>query len=260
LIDEVSDSRILPEKRRKLTMCRTFMILVGILFTLSLSLTAHAEIYLMDDFEFYKVGESLDAGDIWIVHQGALAPGEASDAVSYPPGGKSGHFVGQQGIKHIFSEGDLPDTFVISAYYYHDPTADPPPHYMLVFKGPGGNDWLGIGTVETVENYSFRDKMSGNVETDTGIKRKEWVNIIWYVTADDATIMLDGEEVHTSTLNGKIWSSEGSFIWFANSWVDEGEAYLDSLVIADTREEIDQLMAVDSRGKLSTTWGELKIR
>ena len=239
-------------------MCRTLVVLAGILFALGIPLTTHADIYLMDDFESYKDGESLDAGDIWIVHQGSNAPGEASDVVSYPPGGKSGYFPGQSGIKHIFSAGDLPEEFVISAYYYHDPKADPPPHYMLVFKGPGGSDWLGIGTVETVANYSFRDKMGGGAETDTGVKRKEWINIMWLVTADDTTIMLDGEAVHTSTINGIAWGSEGSFIWFANCWVEEGEAYLDSLVIADTQAEIDQLMAVDARGKLSTTWAGLK--
>ncbi len=241
-------------------MYRISVVLSGLMIALASSLVAHADIYLMDDFESYDVGDSLDSGDIWIVHQDALAPGEASDEVSYPPGGQSGYFFGQSGIKHIFSAGDLPDTFVISAYYCHDHTADPAPHYMLVFKGPGGSDWLGVGTVETVSNYSFRDKMGGGVEVDTGVRRKEWVNIMWYVTADDTTVLLDGEKVHTSTINGTAWSSEGSFIWFANCWVEEGEAYLDSLVIADTQAEIDQLMAVDARGKLSATWAALKIK
>ena len=130
---------------------------------------------------------------------------------------------------------------------------------MLVFKGPGGNDWLGVGTVETVANFSIRDKMSGGAETDTGIKRKGWINIMWLVTADGTTILLDGEEVHASTINGAAWSSEGSFIWFANCWIEEGESYLDSLIIADSQSEIDSLMAVDAREKLSTTWAGLKI-
>jgi hypothetical protein len=261
LIDEVSDSRVLPEKKRKSTMCRTFMILVGILFTLSLSLTAHAEIYLMDDFESYKVGESLDAGDIWIVHQNANAPGEASDAVSYPPGGKSGYFPGQSAIRHNFAGENLPDTFVLSAFYYHDPTADPAPHYALVLRGPASNENSYSGTVETVANYSIRDKMGTGAETDTGVARKDWVNFIWRVTADETTILIDGEEVYTSTTGGTVWSSETSFIWFGNVWVEEGEGYLDSIIIADTEEEATSLtLAVDARGKLSTTWAELKIR
>jgi len=241
-------------------MYRILVVLVGLLIALSMSIAAHAEIYLMDDFESYEIGEFLDAGDIWIVHQSANAPGEASDVVSFPAGGKSGYFSGMQGIKHIFSAGDLPEEFVISAAYYHDHTADPAPHYMLVFRGPASNENLFVGTVETVTNYSVRDKLGTGAETDTGVKRKEWVNIIWHVTKDDTTILLNGEEVYTSTINGAIWSSEGSFIWFANVWSDEGEAYLDSLVIADTEDEATALLAVDAKEKLSTTWAAIKIR
>jgi len=233
--------------------------LIGILVILVASLAVHADIYLMEDFESYEVGESLDSGDMWIVHQSASAPGEASDAVSYPPGGKSGYFPGMQGIKHVFSAGDLPEEFVISAFYCHDHTADPAPHYALAFRGPANNENLFVGTVETVDNYSVRDKMGGGAEIDTGVARKEWVNIIWRVTKDETSILLDGEEVHVSTINGTVWSSEGSFIWFANVWVEEGEAYLDSLIIADSQSEIDSLMAVDARGELSTTWAGLKI-
>ena len=242
-------------------MYRTLMVLAGILFALSISLTAHAEIYLIDDFESYNDGESLDAGDIWVVHQGALAPGEASDTVSYPPGGKSGYFPGESAIQHNFSAGDLPDTFVISAFYYHDPKADPPPHYNLVFRGPASNENLFVGTVETVDNYSIRDKLGTAAEVDTGVARKEWVNIIWRVTADDTTVLFDGEEVYVSPLNGVILMSEGSFIWFGNVWIDDGEAYLDSLIIADTEEEATSLTsAVDAREKLSTMWAALKIK
>jgi hypothetical protein len=232
--------------------------LVGVLIAMASSPAIHAKIYLLEDFESYEVGESLDAGDLWIIHQDANAPGEASDAVSYPPGGKSGYFPQMSGIKHIFAGGDLPEEFVISACYYHDSTQDPPPHYMLVFKGPGGSDWLGVGTVETVSNYSLRDKMGTATETDTGVKRKDWVNIVWNVSKDSTDVLIDGEEVYTSTIGGGTWNQDGSFIWFANVWSDEGEGYLDSLVIADTLEEATEVLAVEPVGKLSTTWGALK--
>ena len=240
-------------------MYRITVVLFGLMFALGSSTIAHANIYFMEDFESYKVGESLDAGDMWLAHQNANGPGEASDKVSFPAGGKSGYFPGMQGIKHIFSAGDLPEEFVISAFYYHDRTADPAPHYTLAFRGPADNENLFVGTVETVENYSVRDKMGGGAEIDTGVARKEWVNIIWRVTNDETSILLDGKEVHVSTINGTVWSSEGSFIWFANVWVEEGEAYLDSLVIADTEKEATSLTsAVDAREKLSTTWAALK--
>ena len=240
-------------------MYRIPLALFGLMFALGSSLVAHADIYLMEDFESYKVGDSLDTEGIWIVHQSANAPGVASDVVSFPAGGKSGYFSGKQGIKHIFTAGDLPDTFVISAHYYHDHTADPAPHYTLAFRGPANNDNLFVGTIETVDNYSVRDKMGGGAEIDTGVARKEWVNIIWRVTKDDTIVLLDGEEVHISTINGTVWSSEGSFIWFANVWAEAGEAYLDSLVIADTEKEATSLTsAVDARGKLLTTWAGLK--
>ncbi len=235
------------------------MVLAGILVALSISLAAHANIYLLEDFESYNVGEALDASDIWEMHQNADAPGEASDTVSSPAGGKSGYFPGRSSIKHTFAAGDLPEEFFISAYYYHDPTGNTAPHYALVFRGPASNENLYIGTVETVPNYSIRDKLGTGAETDTGVARKEWVNIIWHVTKDDTTILLDGKEVYTSTISGAVWSSEGSFIWFGNVWADDGEAYLDSLVIADTEKEANSLAAVDARGKLSTTWAALKI-
>jgi hypothetical protein len=240
-------------------MYRISMVLAGILVALSISSASHADIYLLEDFESYNVGEALDAGDTWEMHQNASAPGEVSDTVSFPAGGKSGYFPGESAIKHIFAAGDLPEEFFISAHYYHDPAGDPP-HYALVFRGPASNENLYIGTVETVTNYSTRDKSGTGAETDTGVARKEWVHIIWRVTKDDTTILLDGEEVYASTTGGVIWSSEGSFIWFGNVWVDDGEAYLDSLVIADTEAEATSLVAaLDARGKLSTTWAALKI-
>jgi hypothetical protein len=240
-------------------MYRIFMVLAGILIALNILTTAYAKIYLLEDFESYNVGEALDVSDIWEVHQNANAPGEASDTISFPAGGKSGYFPGESAIKHTFAAGDLPEDFFISAHYYHDPADDPPPHYALVFRGPATNENLYIGTVETITNYSTRDKSGTGAETDTGIERKEWVHIIWRVTKDDTTILLDGEEVYTSTTGGEIWSSEGSFIWFGNVWVDEGEGYMDSLVIADTEAEATSLVAaVDANGKLSTTWASLK--
>ena len=238
-------------------MFRLAILLFGLLIVLAWSATGHAEIYLFDDFESYKVGDPLDSGDIWIIHQNAVAPGEASAERSYPPGGQSGYFPGQSGIKHIFSAGDLPEEFVISALYYHDSSGDPP-HYMLVFKGPGGNDWLGVGTIETVPNYSFRDKQGTAQETDTKVKRKDWVNILWRVTEDATDVLLDGEKVYTSTIGGSTWSQEGSFIWFANVWSPDGEAFADSIVIADTEKEATALLSVEPGGKLPTVWAALK--
>ena len=238
-------------------MRKSAALLLGVLIFFVSSWGIHAKIYLSDDFESYNVGELLNNGDIWIIHQDASAPGEASDSISRPPGGKSGYFPGRSGIKHIFAAGDLPEEFYISACYYHDSSGDPP-HYMLVFKGPGGNDWLGVGTVETVSNYSVRDKLGTGQETDTGIKRRDWVNIVWHVKKDGTDILLDGEEAYSSTIGGGTWSSEGSFIWFANVWSDDGEGYLDSIVIADTLEEATAILAVDSAGKLVTAWAALK--
>ena len=230
----------------------------GVLIILVLSTNVHADIYVLEDFESYNVGDSLDSGDLWVTHQDANAPGEASDTVSWPQGGQSGYFPGQSGIKHVFAAGDLPQEFVISVYYYHDSSGDPP-HYMLVFKGPGGSDWLGVGTVETVSNYSLRDKAGTGAETDTGVKRKDWVNIVWKVSKSSTDILLDGEEVYSSITGGEKWSSDGAFLWFADVWAGDSEAYLDTLIIADTLEEIDQLMAVEPGGKLSTSWAGLKI-
>ena len=231
---------------------------VGVLIVLASSPAIHAKIYLFDDFESYEVGERLDEGGLWITHQDANAPGEASDKISFPPDGKSGYLPGMSGIKHIIEAGELPEEFFISACYYHDSAGDPP-HYMLVFKGPGGNDWLGVGTVETVSNYSVRDKQGTGQETDTGIERKDWVHIVWRVRNDGTDIFLDGEEVYNSIIGGIVWSQPGSFIWFADVWSGASEAYVDSIVIADTLEEATEILAVEPEGKLSTTWAALKV-
>ena len=82
-------------------MHRAVIVSLVILVVLALSQLVYAEIYLFDDFESYAIGEALDAGDLWIKHQDATAPGEASDENSFPPGGKSGYFPGRSGIKLI---------------------------------------------------------------------------------------------------------------------------------------------------------------
>jgi len=197
-----------------------------------------AKVYLWEDFEGYAPGESLDTSGVW-VQQGSAALGVASDAMSYPAGGMSGYFEEQAGIRHLISEGELPGVFVISAWYYHD-ASGPPPHYMLVFKGPSGSDWLGVGTVETIENYSIRDKKGTGEETDTGVPRRDWVNIVWQVSQDGTEVFLDGQSVYTSIIPGETWRTEGSFLWFANVWADAGYAYLDSVGIADTLQEIGE--------------------
>ena len=220
-----------------------------------------ANIYVWEDFEGFAPGESLDTSGLW-VQQGSAAVGVASDAMSYPAGGMSGYFEQQAGIRHLITEGELPGVFVISAWYYHD-SSGPPPHYMLVFRGPAGTDWLGVGTVETVENYSIRDKMGTGEETDTGVPRKDWVNIVWQVTQDGTEVFLDGLSVYTSVIPGDTWRTPGSFIWFANVWADAGYAYLDSVGIADTLREIGEPIVQASNpnpadGALHTdTWANL---
>jgi len=220
-----------------------------------------ANIYLWEDFEGFAPGESLDTSGVW-VQQGSAPLGVASDAMSYPAGGMSGYFEEQAGIRHLISEGELPSEFVISAWYYHD-SSGPPPHYMLVFRGPAGTDWLGVGTVETIENYSIRDKMGTGQETDTGVPRKDWVNIVWQVSQDGTEVFLDGQSVYTSVIPGDTWRTPGSFIWFANVWADAGYAYLDSIGIADTRWEIGEPIMQASNpnpadGTLHTdTWANL---
>lgn len=231
--------------------------LVGTLIVLASSPAVHAKIYLFEDFESYTVGGPLDAGDLWEQHRNAVAPGEASDEVSYPPGGKSGYFPGQSGFGHSFAEDNLPEEYTVSFCYYHDPKADPPPHYMMVIIKPypeaGAQGWLGVGTVETVpDTYSLRDKAGTGQETDTGVERKDWVNILFNVTKDGTGIIINGENVYTSPQT----SFDG--FWFGDVWSGAAEAYIDSIVIADTPEEATEILAVRPEGKLSTAWAALK--
>ena len=236
-------------------------VLCNLFIVFTTSSLVGANIYLWEDFEGFAPGESLDTSGVW-VQQGAAALGVASDAMSYPAGGMSGYFEEQAGIRHLITEGELPGVFVISAWYYHD-ASGPPPHYMLVFRGPAGTDWLGVGTVETIENYSIRDKMGTGEETDTGVPRKDWVNIVWQVTQDGTEVFLDGLSVYTSVIPGDTWRTEGSFLWFANVWADAGYAYLDSVGIADTLREIGEPIVQASNpspadGALHTdTWANL---
>jgi hypothetical protein len=244
--------------RRSIMRTSVKLYLLGVLIALTSSI-ALAEIYLFEDFESYNVGENLDTSDLWEKHQDADAPGEASDSRSCPPGGKSGYFPGRSGIKHTIEAEELPEEFFISACYYHNPSEDPPPHYMLVFRGVPGEDWLGVGTVETVSNYSIRDKRGTGQETDTGVKRKDWINIVWRASVDGTDVFLDGEEVHNSIITGGAWGQAGSFIWFADVWSGASEAYVDSIVIADTLEEATEMLAVEPERKASTTWAAMKM-
>jgi hypothetical protein len=247
-----------PKTLRRITMRKFAICFLGVIISLVSVTKVNAGIYLYEDFESYEVGQPLDEGDLWIIHQDANAPGEASEQISFPPGGKSGYLPGMSGIKHIIEAGELPEEFVISVCYYHDSTEDPPPHYMLVFKGLAGNEWLGVGTVETLPNYSVRDKKGTGQETDTGVERKDWINIVWRVYREATDIYLDGEEVYNSTIGGLSWSQPGAFIWFADVWSGASEAYVDSIIIADTLEEATEILAVEPGGKLLTTWAALK--
>ena len=80
------------------------------------------------------------------------------------------------------------------------------------------------------------------------------------VLSGNSADLLDDEEVYSSIIGGEKWSGDGAFIWFADVWAGDREAYLDSLVIADTLEEIEQLMSVEPGGKLPTTWAVPGIR
>ena len=241
-------------------MRRCLILCVSLIILLITSIITDAAVYLFDDFEGFEPGESLDTSDIWEKHQNALGPGVASDELSYPEGGMSGYFEGKVGIRHTFSEGDLPDEFVISAWYYHD-SSDDPADYRLVFRAADSpTDWIFVGTEPSIPNYTFMDKSGTGVYEDTGVERTDWVHIVWLVSASGTEILLNDISVHESTITGSQWGVEGAFIWFANVWSETGEAYLDSFVIADTLQDVERAipMSVTMQGKLTTTWGEIK--
>lgn len=238
------------------------------ILVLALSSTfGYAKIYVNEDFEQFAEGDDIaEVSDFWEMTEPNDNPVGAGIASSKQAlsGKMSAMFDDERNMGFPFADLNLPDSYVVSTWFYHDSTQSPPPDALVImipdaYPGGGGN-WMGIGTrIQAVElkNYAYRDKTGTGIYEDTGIPRRtEWVQFVFMVGPAATDFYVDGEKVYTAKIDPARFN--GYQTSRTPSWgTQTGEVLIDNVVIADTLEEVPTI-AVPAIGKLTTTWGELK--
>jgi len=229
---------------------------------------AHAEVYFSEDFEAYDdgvdIGEESDVWEMTEPNDNPIGAGIASSNQALS-GQKSALFDDARCMGFPFAVLGLPESYVVSTWFYHDPDQDPPPDAIVTmipdaYPG-GGGSWLGIGTRNQAvvpENYTFRDKTGTGIYEDTGIPRRaEWVQFVFVVNSDATNLYVDGKEIYTANIASSRYN--GYQMSRTPPWgAQNGEVFIDDVMIADTMEEIAAAQSVSAAGKLISTWGGLK--
>lgn len=121
---------------------------------LSLAITTcYAVIYVNEDFENYANGDDIiKKEDLWVLTEPQDNPvgGGIASSKQAHSGKISAIFDQAQCMGFPYAELQLPDTYVISTWFYHDSKQMPPPDAFVIiipdtFPG-GGNTWMGLGT------------------------------------------------------------------------------------------------------------------
>lgn len=238
-----------------------------LVLTLS-SVSGYAKVYVNEDFEQFSDGDDIaEESDFWEMTEPQDNPVGAGIASSKQAlsGKMSALFDDARCMGFPFADLELPDSYVVSTWFYHDSTQDPPPDAIVTmipdaYPGGGGN-WMGMGTrTEAVEleNYAYRDKTGTSIYEDTGIPRRtEWVQFVFVVGPDATDFYVDGKKVYTAKIDPARFN--GYQMSRTPPWgTQTGEVFIDDVVIADTLEEVPLPHAVAGTGKLTTTWGEVK--
>ena len=236
---------------------------------LALSSTfGYSEIYVNEDFEQFADGDEIaEESDFWEMTEpqdNPVGAGIASSKQAHS-GKISAMFDDARCMGFPFADLGLPDSYVVSTWFYHDSTQSPPPDAIVTmipdaYPG-GGGTWMGMGTrIEAVEkkNYAYRDKTGTGIYEDTGIPRRtEWVQFVFVVGPESTDFYVDGEKVYTAQIDPARFN--GYQMSRTPPWgAQTGEVFIDDVVIADTIDEVPSTQAVSVVGKLTVTWGRLK--
>jgi len=192
----------------------------------------------------------------------AQAPGIASTKVAHT-GQVSCVLVGNSCIGYQLAlNEELPDSYVASVWYYHDADQDPAPDANFVFGDivPVWNDAILVGTRSVApkpNNYTYRDKKAAGVVEDTKVPRKTgWVHLAFVIGNGETDLYIDGEKIYESNFGSETYT----VLCCERVWdVTTGDVYYDNFVLSDTIEEALAVIAVEPAGKLTATWGGLKM-
>ncbi len=246
---------------------RCLCVVVILVLTFS-SVFGYAEVYVNEDFEQFTEGDDIgEESDLWEMTEpqdGPVGAGVASSKQAHS-GRMSALFDDARCMGFPFAPLGLPDSYVVSTWFYHDSTQSPPPDGIVTmipdaYPG-GGGSWIGIGTrtqAVEVENYAYRDKTATGIYEDTGIPRRtEWVQFVFIVQPDATEFYVDGKKVYTAQINSARFN--GYQMSRTPPWgAQTGEIFIDDVVLADTLGEIPAAQAVSAVDKLTVTWGEVK--
>jgi hypothetical protein len=225
--------------------------------------SGYAEIYLYEDFESFSDGDDIvDKSDSWELLDGAQAPGIASAEVVHT-GQLSCVLQGNSCIGHNLTlNPELPDSYVASVWYYHDADQSPAPDANFVFADvvPVWNDAILVGTRSVApkpDNYTYRDKKGAGIVEDTKVPRKTgWVHLAFVIGDGETELYIDGQKIYTSDFGSETYT----VICCERVWdVTTGDVYYDNFVLADTMEEALAVISVEPAGKLTTTWGSIRV-
>ena len=245
----------------------SYLFLVVLLLVFSYN-PAHAEIYFSEDFEAYDdgvdIGEESDLWEMTEPNDNPVGAGIASSKQAFS-GQKSALFDNARCMGFPFADLGLPESYVVSTWFYHDPNQDPPPDAIVTmipdaYPG-GGGSWFGVGTrIEAVDtdNYTYRDKTGTGIYEDTGIARRaEWVQFVFMVNVDSTDLYVDGKEIYTANIASSRYN--GYEMSRTPPWgAQTGDVFIDDVMVADTMEEVKAEQSVSAAGKLVSTWGDLK--
>jgi len=221
-----------------------------------------ANTYFSEDFESYKAGDDItEKSDLWeMTEENPISGGIASTEQSLS-GSVSALFEGMHNMGFSFQELDLPETYVVSCWFFHDAEQSPPPEAVVTLADvfPVTGNWFGVGTKSEAvkeEDYTYRDKKGTGTYEDTGIPRRtDWVNFVFLVEPGETKLLIDEKEIYKAEVGSEY------FVGFllSRGWAGAGgSVFLDDVCIADTVEEIPKWAAVKTLNKLSVTWGTLK--
>ena len=225
--------------------------------------SGYAEIYLYEDFESFSAGDDLvEKGDFWELLDGAQAPGMASTEVAHT-GRVSCVLQGNSCIGYNLAlDPGLPESYVASVWYYHDADQSPAPDANFVFADvvPVWNDAILVGTRSVApdpDNYTYRDKKGAGIVEDTNVPRKtDWVHLAFVIGDGKTDLYIDGQRIYESAFGSETYA----VLCCERVWdVTTGDVYYDNFALSDTMEEALAIIAVEPAGKLTTTWGSIRV-
>ena len=225
-----------------------------------------ADIQYWQDFEGYDEGYNIKENlPGWGERYGQGTPAVRA-GVSVAPGNKSVVTEPAAGtndygiiLRHLELGVPITDTSAIGLWVMRGPGWESQPDrsggVQLRFQGAGWEYGLTL-----TENDLFQYKCdgcgtpSGWTATDIPCEKDTWYRVMWVGTGSSVDLYLDDTLLYSSAGRSNIGAPFDLFLV-------RHDARIDNVFIADSKADIDEIIAaVKSAGKLTTTWGGIKVK